>query len=95
MLLMVGKGIRGGIYHPIYRYVKVNNKCMKDYDKNKESLYLNYRDVDTLYRWEMSQKFPVGNFNPIQDGGAKSPPYQFFSCNFYKRRIWPSKLSAF
>ena len=25
MLLMVDKGIRGGIYHSIYRYVKANN----------------------------------------------------------------------
>ena len=31
-------------------------------------------------------------FNPIQDEGggdgwrAKSPPYQFFPCNIYKRR---------
>ena len=26
--------------------------------------------------------------NPIQDGGGgqKAPPYQFFPCNFYKRR---------
>ena len=37
MLLMLEKGIRGGICHSIYRYVKANNKCMKDYDKNKES----------------------------------------------------------
>ena len=36
MLLMVGKGIRGGICHSIYRYAKVNNKHMKNYDKNKE-----------------------------------------------------------
>ena len=36
MLLMVGKGIRGGICDPIYQYVKANNKCMKCYDKNKE-----------------------------------------------------------
>ena len=36
MLLMVGKGIRGGICDPIYQYVKANNKCMKYYDKNKE-----------------------------------------------------------
>ena len=42
MLLMVRKGIRGGIYHAIYRYVKVNNKYMKDYDKNKESSYIQY-----------------------------------------------------
>ena len=25
-------------------------------------------------------------FNPIQDGGAKRPLYQFFPYNFYKRR---------
>ena len=37
MLLMVEKGIRGGICHAIYRYAKANSKCMKDYDKNKES----------------------------------------------------------
>ena len=36
MLLMVEKGNRGGICHSIYRYVKANNKYMKDYDKNKE-----------------------------------------------------------
>ena len=35
MLLMVGKGIRGGICHSIYRYAKANNKYMKNYDKNK------------------------------------------------------------
>ena len=40
MLLMVKKGIRGGICHAIHRYAKANNKYMKDYDKHKESLYL-------------------------------------------------------
>ena len=35
MLLMVEKGIRGGICQSIYRYEKANNKYMKDYDKNK------------------------------------------------------------
>ena len=37
MLLMVEKGIRGGKCHAIHRYQKVNNKYMKDYDRNKES----------------------------------------------------------
>ena len=40
LLLMVKKGIRGGICHSIYRYAKANNKYMKCYDKNKESSYL-------------------------------------------------------
>ena len=37
MLLMVEKGIRGGICLAIGRYVKANKKYVKDYDKNKES----------------------------------------------------------
>ena len=36
MLLMIEKGIRGGIFHPIQWYAKANKKFMKDYDKNKE-----------------------------------------------------------
>ena len=35
MLLMVEKGISGGICHYIYQYAKANNKYMKRYDKNK------------------------------------------------------------
>ena len=37
MLLMVKKGITGGICHAIQRYEKANNKYMKKYDKDKES----------------------------------------------------------
>ena len=62
MLLMVEKGIRGGICHSIYRYAKSNNKYMKDYDENKESSYIQYWDVNNLYGWKMSQKLPVNNF---------------------------------
>ena len=62
MLLMVEKRIRGEICHSIYQYGKANNKYMKDYDKNKESLYLQYLDVNNLYGWSMSQKLPVNNF---------------------------------
>ena len=35
--ITVEKSIRRGICHSIYKNKKVNNKCMKDYDKNKES----------------------------------------------------------
>ena len=56
MLLMVEKRKRRGQCHFIYRYAKPNNKYMKDYDKNKESLYIQYWDVNNLYGWEMSQR---------------------------------------
>ena len=35
MLLMVEKGIRGGICHAIHQYKKANFKYMKNYDKTK------------------------------------------------------------
>ena len=36
MSLMVEKGIRGGVYHSIYRYTKANNKYTKNFDEDKE-----------------------------------------------------------
>ena len=67
ILLMVEKGMRGVICNSIYRYAKVNNKYMKYYDKNKESLYIQYWDVNNLYGWVMSQKPPANNFEQIKD----------------------------
>ena len=67
MSLMVEKSIRGGIWPSIYRYAKANNKYMKDYDKNKKSLDLQYCDVNNLYKSAMSQKLPVNNFEWIKD----------------------------
>ena len=42
MLLMVEKGIRGGICHAIHRYKKADNKYMNEYDSGTESPYLMY-----------------------------------------------------
>ena len=49
MLLMVEKGIRGGICHAIYRYVKANNKYMKNCNNNKEESFLQYLHDNNLY----------------------------------------------
>ena len=46
MLLMVEGNIRGGICQSIYRYAKANNKYMNDYNKNKDSPYLQYWHVN-------------------------------------------------
>ena len=35
---------------------------MKDYDKNKELLYLQHLDVNNWFGWSMLQKLPVNNF---------------------------------
>ena len=41
MLLMIEKGIRGGITQAVCRYFQSNNKYMdKKYDKTKKSTYL-------------------------------------------------------
>ena len=43
-------------------------KClMKDYNKNKESLYLQYWDGNNSYGWAISQKLLVNNFEWIED----------------------------
>ena len=62
MLLMIEKGIRGGMCQSIHRYAKANNKYMKNYDKSVESSYLTYLDAKNLYGWERSQKLPVNAF---------------------------------
>ena len=48
MLNMFEKDIRGGMCQSSYRYVKANNKYMKNYYKNKESAYSEYVDVINL-----------------------------------------------
>ena len=67
MLLMVEKGIRGGICHSIHIQAKANNKYMKNYDKNEESSYIQYLDVNNLYGWAMSQKLPVNGFKWVNN----------------------------
>ena len=61
-LLMVEKGIRGGISIISNRYGEANNKYMKDYNKKEINKYLMYLDANNLYGWAMSLKLPVHSF---------------------------------
>ena len=66
-LLMIEKGIRGGISIISNRYGKANNKYMKDYNKKEASKYLMYVDANNLYGCAMSQKLPVHSFKWMTD----------------------------
>ena len=66
MLIMVRKVIRGGIFNTIHRYAKAKNKSIKDYDKNQESSYLKYWNVNSLYGWEMPHNLPLNKFEWIE-----------------------------
>ena len=63
MLLMIKKGIRGGISMISNRYGVANNKYMNEmYDKSKESKYIQYLDANNLYGWAMSKPLPTHGF---------------------------------
>ena len=66
MLLIVEEGIRGRICQSIYRYAKANDEYMKNYNRNKESSYIEYWDVNNLNGWVMSQDLLAKHFEWIK-----------------------------
>ena len=69
MFLMFEQGIRGGMCQSVHRYAEVNNKYMKNYNKNIPSSYLMYLDANNLYGQAMCKKLPVSNFRWSKDLG--------------------------
>ena len=66
MLLIVEEGIRGRTCQSIYRYAKANDEYMKNYNRNKESSYIEYWDVNNLNGWAMSQDLLAKDFEWIK-----------------------------
>ena len=63
MLLMVGKGTRGGISMISNRYGKSNNKYKGNkFVASEPSKYITYLDANNLYGWGMSKPLPTHGF---------------------------------
>ena len=62
MLMMVEKGIRGGVSMISTRYGKANNPYMKDYDPDQPTKFISYLDANNLYGWAMCKPLPTDCF---------------------------------
>ena len=62
MLMMVEKGIRGGVSMISTRYGKANNPYMKDYDPDQPNKFISYLDANNLYGWAMCKPLPTKGF---------------------------------
>ena len=67
MLLMIESGIRSGLTQVITKFSEANNKYMQNYDRNKDSSFLQCLDLNSLYAWVMCQKLPIKNFEWCKD----------------------------
>ena len=99
MLMMIERGIRGGMTHISKRYAEANNPYMTTYDPQKSTKYIQYLDANNLYGWAMSQPLPTHGFKwvknitkekvlDILERGSSSKGYIFDVDLEYPKHLW-------
>ena len=91
MLLMVEKGIRGGVSMISTRYGKANDKYMGDsFIKKDPSKYIQYFDANNLYGWAMSKSLPTHNFKWMEEDEKNN--WKNYSCILEVDLEYPKSL---
>ena len=90
MLMMVEKGIRGGVSMISTRYGKANNPYMKDYDPDQPNKFISYLDANNLYGWAMSKPLPTKGFRWMNREELKD--WKSMPCILEVDVTYPEKL---
>ena len=91
MLLMVEKGIRGGVSMISNRYGKANNEYMGDmFVASETSKYIAYLDANNLFGWAMSKPLPTHGFKWMEVGELET--WELHSCILEVDLEYPKSL---
>ena len=90
ILMMVEKGIRGGVSMISTRYGKANNPYMKDYDPDQPNKFISYLDANNLYGWAMSKPLPTDCFRFMNNEEMKN--WESMPCILEVDLEYPEKL---
>ena len=91
MLLMIEKGIRGGVSMISSRYGKANDKYMgKSFNKKEPSKYIQYLDANNLYGWAMSKPLPTHGFKSMKVDELET--WELHSCILEVDLEYPKSL---
>ena len=91
MLLMIEKGIRGGVSMISNRYGKANNKYMgKSFNEKEPSKYIQYLDANNLYGWAMSKPLPTHGFKWMKVDELET--WELYSCILEVDLEYPKNL---
>ena len=94
MLIIVEKGIKGGVSMISNRYGKANNKYMSDkFNSNEPSKYIQYLDANNLYGWAMSKPLPTHGFKWMKTSELET--WELYPCILEVDLEYPKELHDF